>query len=256
MKLLRVFAVDDEELALNRLCRLLEQTGRVEITGRTTDSSRAVEMLGREACDVVITDIEMPGLNGFEMLARLNPQPLVIFTTAYSEHALRAFEVNSIDYLLKPIQEAQLERALNKIDRIRGGVEERPSVDAVLAQLAAMLPAKAAYVARLASKLGDRIELVDVAGVTHFYATDKLVYAATAAKDYVMDLTIAQLEERLDPAEFVRIHRSTIVHLPFVKDIHAWFGDRVMLRLNDAKATELTVSRERVKLLKQRLGVA
>jgi len=117
---LRVFLVDDEPLALKRLSRLLQATGRVEILGSSTDPELAVNYLSKERVDVLFLDIQMPGMNGFEMLAHLPNQPIVIFTTAFDQYALRAFEVNSIDYLLKPVESAQLERALDKVERLRG----------------------------------------------------------------------------------------------------------------------------------------
>jgi two-component system LytT family response regulator len=255
MNRVRAYLVDDEPLALKRLARMLEQTGRVDIVGSSADPAAALEALRKQPCDVLFTDIDMPDLSGFEMLARLDPQPFVVFTTAYSQFALQAFEVHSIDYLLKPIEEKQLERALNKLDRVRGGAEPKPQLDALLAQLASALPQRRRFPARLASRLGDRIELVEVARVTHFYANEKLTYAATPKKDYVVDSTIAQLEEVLDPAKFVRIHRSTIVNLDFVRELYSWFSDRMMVRINDGKQTELTVARDRVKTLKERLGL-
>ncbi len=255
MSRLRAYLVDDEPLALKRLARLLEQTERVEIVGSSADPAEALDHLRKQPCDVLFTDIEMPDLSGFEMLSRLDPQPFVVFTTAYSQFALQAFEVNSVDYLLKPIDEKQLERALNKLDRVQGGVEPKPQLEKLLQQLASALPPKRSYPARLASRLGDRIEFVEVARVTHFYANEKLTYAATPKKDYVVDSTIAELEETLDPAKFVRIHRSTIVNLEFVRELYSWFSERMMVRMNDGKETELTVARDRVKTLKERLGL-
>jgi len=252
---LRAYLVDDEQLALNRLARLLTQTGRVELLGMTTDPVEAVAQLQEQPCDVLFSDIEMPDLTGFDMLARLSQQPLVIFTTAYSQYALQAFEVNSIDYLLKPIDERQLERALNKLDRIRGGLEPKPQIENLLKQLASALPGKRTFPARLPSRSGERIEFVDMATVTHFYANDKLTYAATGKKDYVVDYTISELEETLDPTKFVRIHRSTVVNLEYVKEVSTWFSERMLVRMNDGKNTELTVSRERVKSLKEKLGL-
>jgi len=255
MSRLRAYLVDDEPLALKRLARLLEQTERVEIVGSSADPAAALEELRKQPCDVLFTDIEMPDLSGFEMLSRLEPQPFVVFTTAYSQFALQAFEVHSVDYLLKPIEEKQLERALNKLDRVRGGSEPKPRLEKLLEQLASALPVKAGHPARLPSRLGDRIEFVEVARVTHFYANEKLTYAATPKKDYVVDSTIAELEETLDPAKFVRIHRSTIVNLEFVRELYSWFSERMMVRINDGKDTELTVARDRVKTLKERLGL-
>jgi two-component system LytT family response regulator len=251
----RAFLVDDEPLALRRLERLLERTGRVSVVGTSSDPLTAVEELKRTPYDVLFTDIEMPDLSGFQMLARLDPQPLVIFTTAYSQYALQAFEVTSIDYLLKPINENQLDRALAKLDRIRGGLEPRPRIEALLEQLTATLPVQRSYPARLPSKLGDRIEFVDVTRVTHFYANDKLTYAATPKKDFIVDYTIADLEGMLDPARFVRIHRATIANLEYVRELYSWFSDRMMLRMNDGKDTELTVARDRVRTLKDKLGL-
>ncbi|HLH04723.1 MAG TPA: LytTR family DNA-binding domain-containing protein [Bryobacteraceae bacterium] len=253
--MIRAFLVDDEPLALRRLERLLERTGRVTVAGTSSDPIAAIEQLKASTCDVLFTDIEMPDLSGFQMLARLDPQPLVIFTTAYSQYALQAFEVTSIDYLLKPVNEEQLERALAKLERIRGGFEARPSIDSLFERLASVLPPQRSYPARLPSKLGDRIEFVDVARVTHFYANDKLTYAATPKKDFVVDYTIAQLEALLDPARFVRIHRSTIANLDYVQELYSWFSDRMMLRLKDGKDTELTVARDRVRIVKDRLGL-
>ncbi len=252
---LRAFLIDDEPLALRQLARLLERTQRVTVVGSSSDPIEAVRELQSTGCDVLFTDIEMPELSGFQMLARIDPQPLVVFTTAYSQYALQAFEVNSIDYLLKPIDEKQLNRALTKLDRIRSGLEPKPKLERLLEQLAAALPDKRAYPARLPSKLGERIEFVDVARVTHFYANDKLTYAATPKKDFVVDYTIAELEELLDPARFVRIHRATIANLDYVRELYSWFSDRMMLRINDGKDTELTVARDRVRTLKDKLGL-
>ena len=255
MNRLRAFLLDDEPLALSRLTRLLERTTRVEIVGSSTDPVSAVEQLQTLLCDVLFTDIEMPDLSGFQMLSQLDPQPLVVFTTAYSQYALQAFEVNSVDYLLKPIDERQLTRALNKLDRIRKGLEPRPQIEKLLEQLASALPQQRSCPSRLPSKLGERIEFVDVARVTHFYANDKLTYASTPKKDFIIDYTITELEEMLDPAKFVRIHRATIANLDYVRELYSWFSDRMMLRINDGKDTELTVARDRVRTLKERLGL-
>ncbi len=255
MNPLRVFLVDDEQLALRRLTRLLEKTERVTVVGSSSDPLEAICRIEATPYDVLFTDIEMPELSGFQMLARIEPQPLVVFTTAYSNYALQAFEVNSIDYLLKPINEKQLERALSKLDRVRGGLEPRPKIEKLVEQLSAALLQKPSYPARIPSRLGERIEFVDVARVTHFYANDKLTYASTPKKDFIVDYTITQLEEMLDPSRFVRIHRATIANLDYVRELYSWFSDRLMLRIEDGKDTELTVARDRVRTLKDKLGL-
>ena len=256
MKLLRAFLVDDEQLALKRLARLLEQSGRVEIAGRSSDPVDAIAQLRSLAVDVLFLDIQMPGMSGFEMLSQLPEQPIVIFTTAYHQYALQAFEVNSIGYLLKPVETQQLERALNKLDRIRGGSEPRPELGALLQQISSVLQNRVPeYPERIASRLGERVEFIELDRVTHLFAKDKLTYAATATKDHCLDWTISELEAKLDPKKFVRIHRSTIVNASYVHELYSWFAGRMLLRLKDEKKTELTVARDRVKVLKEHLGI-
>jgi len=134
----------------------------------------------------------MPGLSGFETLAMLNPQPLVVFTTAYDRYALQAFEVNSIDYLLKPIEERHLARALDKIERLSAGGQAQD----LASQLASLLQSRQpAYPGRIASRLGDKLQFVDLEQVTHFFAQDKLTYAATETKNYAVAYAISELEQ-------------------------------------------------------------
>ncbi len=249
---MRAFLVDDEPLALKRLARMLAAGGRVQVAGSCTDPVEAIAAIQESKPDLLFLDIQMPGLNGFEMLARLDPQPLVIFTTAFDQYALDAFAVSSVDYLLKPIELAQLERALNKIERIRGGADRAPDLRDLLSRIA---PASPDYPGRIASRTGERVEFVELARVTHFFAADKLTWAAASGKSYPVDHTIQQLEEKLDPKKFVRVHRSTIVNLDFVHELHPWFAGRMLVRLKDEKRTEVGVSRERVRTLRERLGI-
>jgi two-component system LytT family response regulator len=254
---MRAFLVDDEPLALKRLARMLAATGRVEIAGQSSDPAQAIDAIRAAKPDVLFLDIEMPGMTGFQMLARLDPQPLVVFTTAYGQYALEAFGVNSIDYLLKPIEAAQLERALDKVERMRRRAEPRPEIRELLDRVAALAGpgAQQPYPDRIASKIGERVEFVDLKKVTHFFASDKLTYAATAAKNYVIDHTIQELEQKLDPRKFLRIHRATLLNVDYIHELHSWFAGRMMVRLKDEKRTELGVSRDRVRALKERLGI-
>ena len=254
---MRAFLVDDEALARQRLNRMLAATGRVEIAGHCGDPEQAISAILAAKPDVLFLDIEMPGMSGFEMLSRIEPQPLIVFTTAYDQYALKAFGVNSIDYLLKPIESTQLDRALDKIERIRGGAEPRPEIKELLARVAALAdPARQTqYPDRIPSRLGERIEFVEVSRVTHFFASEKLTYAATPGKNYVVDHTIQELEHKLDPRKFIRIHRATLLNVDYIHELHAWFAGRMLIRLKDEKRTELSVSRDRVRALKERLGI-
>jgi two-component system LytT family response regulator len=257
---LRAYLVDDEQPALNRLSRLLEATGRVEIIGSAVNPRVALEFLGAQQPDVLFLDIQMPEMNGFELLSQLNRQPLVIFTTAYDQYALKAFEVNSIDYLLKPIDPVQLERALVKLERLtsepRPGWLNHPEFRAVLQELSRTLrDPRSAFPERIPVRIGERTQFLELSRVTHFFAEDRLTYAATETKNYCVDWPIAELEHKLDPARFVRIHRAVLLNLAWMEDLTPSFAGRLTIRLRDLKRTELTVARDRSRALKTRLGL-
>jgi len=232
---------------------MLELTGRVKVAGQHTDPIDALDQIRSLRPALLFLDIHMPGLTGFEVLAELADPPLVIFTTAYDQYALEAFRANSLDYLLKPVEPALLDRALAKAERMLGQPVDSRSL---LTQLQSILqPLRSQWLTRIASRIGDKVELVDLHQVTHFYAQDKLTYAATAERDYVIAQSITDLAERLNPDRFVRIHRGAIVNLDYLHELHAMFGGRMTARLKDKKRTELPVSRERGRLLKARLGL-
>ena len=255
---MRVFLVDDEPLALKRLSRLLTETNPVQIVGQETDAQAALEKinsLDKDSLDALFLDVQMPELNGFELLAKLNWQPLVVFATAYDQYALQAFEVNSIDYLLKPIEPEKLERALGKLERFLATNQPAPDLQATIRQITdSWTKAKKDFPTRIVSKLGEKIRFVELAQITHFYAEDKLTFAATAGGNFIVDRTISELEKELNPAKFVRIHRSTLLNFDFVEEINSWFGGRLMVKIRDGKRTQLTVARDRVRDLKQKLG--
>lgn len=257
---LRAFLVDDELLALKRLAKLLSAVESVEIVGSATDPATAVQFLETDKnVDVLFLDIQMPGLNGFELLANLSSQPMIIFTTAYHEYALKAFEVNSIDYLLKPVEPQQLDRALNKVAHLRNSaksIETRAQLQLLMSNLADKFTNNATNDSpnRIASRVGSRIIFVDLDRITHFYSEDKMTFAAaTDEKKYVVDYSIAELEQKLSSKGFVRIHRATIVNLQFIDELYRWFGGSLQIRIKDKNRTELTVSREQAKVLKERL---
>ncbi len=253
---LRAYLVDDEPLALERLRRLLERTGRVEVTGSTTEPEKAVAALTVDPPDVCFLDIQMPGLNGFEVLARLPSQPVVIFTTAYDQYALKAFGVNSVDYLLKPVEPESLQRALKKVEGLRGsGQLAQPDLQVLLKHLTDSLrETKAEYPERIASRLGNRLWFLYLARVTHFYAEDKLTYAVSEGKAYCVDYAITELERKLDPKKFLRIHRSAVVNVDWIKEVASLPGGALNVRLKDRKDTDLTVARDRARGFKARVG--
>jgi two-component system LytT family response regulator len=258
---LRAYLVDDEPLAIERLARLLDCFDSLKIVGTTNDPAQALNFLNApspEPVDVLFLDIQMPGMTGFDLLTRLSVQPFVIFTTAYDDYALQAFEVNSIDYLVKPIDSAQLARAVAKLGRLRPLPKPDWQLDsaALLRQLAASLRnQQPVYPHRIASRVGERISFLDLDAVTHFIAQDKLTYAVVDGRRHSVDQTIVELERRLDPARFLRIHRSALVNCDWIHEVNSWFAGKVVLTLKDTARTQIPVARDRVRELKSRLGI-
>jgi two-component system LytT family response regulator len=264
---LRAYLVDDEPLALERLARMLAAFPAISIAGSASDPAKALEFLNAtasnaatEKIDVLFLDIQMPGLTGFDLLARLVTQPFVIFTTAYDEYALRAFEVNSIDYLVKPIEPEQLARAVSKLSRMRPAAtspwQQSPDLPSLLKQLTASLGGtQRDYPRRIASRVGERISFLDLDAVTHFIAQDKLTFAFVNGHRHAVDQTIAELESRLDPARFLRVHRAALVNTDWILEVNSWFAGKVMLSLKDPQRTQISVARDRVRDLKSRMGI-
>jgi two-component system LytT family response regulator len=242
---------------------LLAAFDSVIVAGSAVDPEKAIEFLNNDCgvpIDVLFLDIQMPGITGFELLSRLNSQPFVIFTTAYDEYALRAFEVNSIDYLVKPIETAQLERALKKLDRLRPVAksewQQSPDLSRLLQELTASLRGQfSEYPRRIASRVGERISFLDLDVVTHFIAHDKLTYGVVDGRRHAVDQTIAELERRLDPGRFLRVHRSVLVNVDSIHEVNSWFAGKVMLSLKDAQRTQIPVARDRIRALKARMGI-
>ena len=260
---LQAYLVDDEPLAIERLERLLAAFPSVHIAGSATDPVLALDFLTgphSNEIDVLFLDIQMPDMNGFELLAKLPRQPFVIFTTAYDQHALRAFEANTIDYLLKPIDRDQLERAIKKLGRLRPVIksdwQQNPELPSLLQELTASLrESQAGHPRRIASRVGERISFLALCDVTHFIAQDKLTYAVVNGHRHCVDQTITELERRLDPAKFLRIHRSALVNIDWIHEVNAWFAGKVVLSLKDTQHTQLTVARDRVRSVKDRLCI-
>jgi len=222
--------------------------------GTATNPHDGLEQVAAHPVDVVFLDIHMPGLTGFEVVERLPPGPLVVFTTAHDRHAVQAFEANAVDYLLKPIERARLDRTLDRVSSRRSPGDDG-NVRAALAELAKSLRAPA-FLDHLASRVGDRVHLIDVADVTHVVARQRATYAITAAGEYMIDATLTDLEKKLDPARFIRIHRAVLVNVACARELRTDEDGHLVVRLKGDRPIELAVSRDRVRALKERLGLA
>jgi two-component system LytT family response regulator len=246
---MHVLIVDDESPARERLKRLLADIKGVDLIGEAEGGIQAVEMIERERPDLVLLDIQMPGLDGFEVIEALEDPPPIIFVTAYDEYAIRAFEVNALDYLLKPFSRERLKKAIR---RAQESLAEERDLAARFGPLLESLAAQGRYLTRLAVRDRDRIRVLDVGEVDWIGVTGEQVMVHAGDRVYPIRRTLAELEARLDPAHFFRAHRSAIVNLDQVQEVIPWFKGSHKLRLTTG--AEVDLSRARARALRQILG--
>jgi two-component system LytT family response regulator len=259
----RAIIVDDEPLARKRLRTLLSKHPAVQIAGEASNGEEACEVIEALRPDLVFLDIQMPGLSGFEVLARLQRRPRIIFVTAHDEFAVKAFEEQALDYLLKPVEAERLERALQRLMDAPSSAsasspapaQESESIDMRLDRLLASIAQAKPVLRRIPVRRGVRIALVDVLTAVFFRAEDKYTVLYTSDAEHVIDRTIDELEHSLDPEQFLRIHRSAIVNVNFVRDLTAVEGGRFLVALTDARGSRLYASRTGAKTLRERLGL-
>jgi two-component system, LytTR family, response regulator len=239
MEKIRALIVDDEPLAREGIRMRLAQEPDIAVIGECSNGRQAVTVIERDSPDLVFLDVQMPKLDGFGVIAAIGAHrmPQVIFVTAYDEHALRAFEVHALDYLLKPIDGARFLEALARArGRIRGH-ELQEQLQALLASI----QAEKKYLARLSIKTGGRILFLSVDEIDWIEAADNYVLLHAGRDSHMLHTTMNSLEDRLDPGAFLRIHRSTIVNLQRVKEMHPMFHGEYRVILKDG--TELASGR-------------
>lgn len=248
MEQIRVLIVDDEPLAREGIRMWLEQEPDFRVLGECGGGRQAVSAIQREAPDLVFLDVQMPKLDGFGVIETIGVKqmPWVIFVTAYDEYALRAFNVHALDYLLKPIEDERFAEALDRARQmIRGpgaaGLSEH------LSSLLADLKAKEKYLTRLSIKTvkggsaGGRILFLNVAEIDWIEAADNYVNIHVGSEEHLLHATMSSLEAKLDPRDFLRVHRSTIINLQRIRELHPLFQGEYHIVLQDG--TQLTSSR-------------
>ena len=258
---LRTVIVDDEELARKELCFLLEQVDGVNVVGQAHNGVDAVELIEELAPDLVLLDIQMPGLNGFEVarqsLARA-VQSRIVFVTAFDQYAIEAFEVDAIDYLLKPVESARLEQALQRARRwiSTDRAPQRVLVNADLERIVQRLAERQSRRERLVVKVGERFLLINADDIIHASLADEVISVVTHALVGTSNYrTLDELQGHLDPAVFWRVHRSHLININKIKEIVPWFSRNYLLKMKDAKATEIPVSRSQTKRLRDYLSL-
>ena len=242
----RALVVDDEREARRRLIRMLaEFSDDIEVAGEAHDGLSAVEQIQKLEPDVVFLDIEMPGIDGFGVLDSLSEEdwPVVIFTTAYGHYATRAFDVHALDYLLKPVSRQRLSECLNRLETTAARVHRR-NLDGARSD--------GRRLERLLARSGQKMVVIQVQDVIVFESEDRLVFARTAAGRLVLNITMKELEDRLDPQVFCRVHKQAIVQLAHAREIHALAGGHYLLRLADG--SEVQIGRNYAREFRSRFG--
>jgi two-component system response regulator LytT len=251
---LRTLVVDDEQLARDELCFQLAQMGGVEVVGQAANGVEAVEALERLRPDIVFLDIQMPGLTGFEVARHVvgtGQATHVVFVTAFDQYAVEAFEVNAVDYLLKPVEQARLEQA---VQRVRGRLDAGGPLNQHLEKIVRMVGDRQQRRGQVAVKVGERFLLVQADDVIYASLNGDTISIATGQVAGTSNYrTLDELQASLDPDVFWRVHRSHLVNINKIKEIVPWFSRNYILRMKDAKGSEIPVSRSQTKRLRDYL---
>ena len=248
---LRVAIVDDEKPARDRLKRMLAAMPDVEVVGEAGDVASAVELLDRTHPELCLLDVQMPGGDGFDVLRRAERMPQVVFTTAFDHYAVRAFEVKSIDYLLKPVHKDRLDDAVRRAREAAGRAAPPEAMLRLLEEIRASAPARpAAGPLRIPAKRGAKILLLDPAEVIWFESEAELVHARTADGRALVERPLQELEEML-AGSFFRIHRSYLVNLARVGAIVPEDGGTYRVVMKDEVHTPLPLSRRQAQKLRE-----
>lgn len=256
---IRTLVADDESLAREELCFLLEQAGGIEIVGQAADGVSAVRLAGELKPDLLFLDVQMPGHTGFEVARRLiqaGELPQVVFVTAFDQYALDAFSVHAVDYLLKPVDAERLTQALDKVRRrlVSEQAAKLPLAPADLEKVIEAIQARQGRRDQLAIRVGERFVLVQADELIFASLVDEAIVVVTNSVSGTSNYrTLDELQTRLDPAVFWRVHRSHLVNITKIKEIVPWFSRNYLLKMKDPKATEIPVSRAQTRRLREYL---
>ena len=250
---LRVILADDEPAVRGRLQRLLAKEPDVAIVAECSDGVETLSSVSQLKPDLLFLDIEMPGLTGLEVVEKLDgiDPPLVVFVTAYQQYALKAFDVNALDYLQKPVDEDRFNLAMKRVrERLANGEKDSPSFQDLLRRLALeqerlfqiMTANKSHYLDRVMIRAKERLLFVKVEEVDLFQSTGNYVKVHTAKGTHLIRETLANLEKQLDPKSFLRIHRGTIVNIERIKEMQPYFSGDYVVVLNSGMKLKLSRS--------------
>lgn len=248
---MKVLIVEDENMAANRLEKLLlTQNQSIEILDKLDSVKSAVKWLAANDADLLFFDIQLADGLSFEILEQVEVNAPIIFTTAFDEYAIQAFKVNSVDYLLKPIDPEELASALQKYEERFSKQESNVSEMAAIAKAMTQLTKK--YKQRFVVKIGEHIKTVETTNVRYIYSQEKMTFINDIHnKKYIVDFSLEQVNELVDPEEFFRINRKYLISMKAIKDIVSYSNSRLRIILQDSDEMDAIVSRERVQDFKQ-----
>ena len=261
---IRTIIVDDERLARNELCFQLERLDDVKIIGQAGDGVQAIKLIEDLSPDLVLLDVQMPGPTGFEVAREIlvhGSHSQVVFVTAYDQYAIEAFEVNAIDYLLKPVEPKRLEqtiqRARDRLESSRAATMTATSLnDGELARIVEYIAQQDLRREPLAVKVGERFLLTQTEDIIYASLADAAITIVTGTLTGISNYrTLDELQSHLDPALFWRVHRSHVVNINKIKEIMPWFNRNYILKMKDTKGTEIPVSRAQTKRLREHLSL-
>ncbi len=254
---IRAVLVDDEELARDELGYLLGRIGGVEVVGQAENGPEALDAIARLSPDVIFLDVQMPGLTGFEVARRLleaDGAAQIVFVTAFDQHAIEAFEVNAVDYLLKPVDPARLETAVDRARRRLAADRADPATNDQLEKIVQLVADRQSRRDRLALKVGERFLLVQAEEVIYASLVDDSVTVVSEHQTGTSNCrTLDELQAQLDPGVFWRVHRSHLVNINKIREIVPWFSRNYILRMKDERSTEIPVSRSQTRRLREYL---
>lgn len=232
--------IDDEKLARERLKKLLAGfQSTFQIIGEAKNGNEAESLINELKPDVIFLDIEMPGQNGFQLLSKLSELPVVIFCTAHEEYALKAFDTNSIDYLVKPVKLDRLEQTVKKINSLKNNLTSL-QLQQVIQEISQKKEER--KMTSITVKKKDKIIFIKLSDVSHFEAKDKYVSIHTNQGEEIIEQSLSKLEEKL-PEYFLRVHRKYLINTHFIKDFQKYFNSRYLITLKDKSQTTITSGR-------------
>ena len=244
--------IDDENPARKLVKLFLEKKGNLNILAEAKDGFEAVKLIDEHKPDLIFLDIQMPKLNGFEVLELIHHKPKVIFTTAYDEYALKAFELNSVDYLLKPIKAEKLQQAIEKYKNLKSTFSSSQLNFDAQKLIETIQGSKKDYTSRFLVNKGNSLLIINVYDIAYFNAEDKMVFITTFDnKKYLINNTLDKLEKSLEPKKFFRTARQFLVTAKAIHKIHNYFNYKLKLDLRPAPETDVIVSKARVSDFKE-----